>query len=195
MNIKQQFLLLLIAAFIPISACASINSPIDGIVIDESTGQPIPGAFVIAQWVRYGSDGVGSRTSCPHVEVVQSDDKGRYRIPAVSVGGLGVNRLVFPYKAGYARVFKGQEPDDQLITMRPFAGTGDERKLSFATFGSLRACASASESLKKLGLLYQAIDAESRSLTLTRQQPQPPLGFFDLLQEDMQTEQIAKNRK
>lgn len=119
--------LLAVVIFVPVIARASINSPIDGVVIDESTGKPIAGAFVIAQWVRYGSDGFGSRTSCPHVEVVQSDSQGRYRIPKTSVWGLGLTRMVFAYKAEYEWFVKGQEPEDRVMSMRPFKGTSQER--------------------------------------------------------------------
>jgi hypothetical protein len=111
---------------ISLSACATINAPIDGVVIDTTTGKPIPGAFVIAQWIHHGSDGFGSRTTCPHVDVVQADASGRYKIPEEPVLGLNVERQVFSYKPGYEWFLK--EPyDEKLMTMRPFEGTVQER--------------------------------------------------------------------
>jgi hypothetical protein len=84
-----------------IAACVAINLPIDGVVLDDSTSRPLPGALVIAKWVTRSADLVGSRTGCTRVEVVQADDKGRYRLPASDVVSLGTERLVFSYKPGY----------------------------------------------------------------------------------------------
>lgn len=57
-------------------ACATINSAVEGVVVDTTTNHPIPGTFVIAQWIHHGSDPVGSRTEGPHLVVVQADGAG-----------------------------------------------------------------------------------------------------------------------
>lgn len=182
MNGKTLFLVALAALLSPLVTFASINSPVDGVVIDESTGKPIAGAFVIAQWVRYGSDGFGSRTSCPHLEVVQSDDQGRYRIPKASVWGLGLTRMVFSYKAGYEWFVKGREPDDRVMSMQPFSGNGDQRLESYRTFGSLQGCGAVTDYAPKLAPLYRSIAIEARSLSVRPSQSQKLQRYIEFLE-------------
>jgi hypothetical protein len=173
---------LVLPLLLALTSCASISTPIDGVVIDATTNKPIPGAFVIAQWVHYGSDGVGSRTSCPHLEVVQADAGGRYRIPEGPFFGFSVEQHVFPYKAGYERVW--QDPyDPKLMTMRPFTGTGDARVSSYRTYSSLRACGKTEDTIRKLRPLYVALDHEAESLVVKNARGNPPGRFVRALQD------------
>jgi hypothetical protein len=152
-----------------LSACASTNTPIDGVVIDATTGKPIPGAFVIAQWFGHGSAaGVHSRTTCPHAEIVQADARGRYKIPETGVKG-NVERDLFSYMPGYEWFLQAPE-DERVMTMRPFAGTAKERFDSFRTYDSLRSCAPWDnpemlvQLISKLRPLYSALDEETKEL-------------------------------
>jgi hypothetical protein len=189
MSVRSLQLAALFVMAYSLSACASIDSPVDGIVIDTTTRKPIPGAFVIAQWVRHGSAaGVHSRTTCPHLEIVQADANGRYRIPGTKVARGNAERLIFSYKPGYEWVLQGErDNDERLMTMRPFTGTAKERFDSFRTYGSLRACApwdshrDMLELVSKLLPLYRAIDEEASALT-TADAPARPGAFERSLQ-------------
>lgn len=53
--------------------------PFTGQVVDATTGKPIEGAYVVAQWA--SNAGIAdSRSICYHVETAVSDKSGRYRI-------------------------------------------------------------------------------------------------------------------
>jgi len=54
------------------------GGPVEGRVLDYKTGEPIPGAIVVARWL---ATIVGSgQGTCVHVETAVSDGKGKYRI-------------------------------------------------------------------------------------------------------------------
>jgi hypothetical protein len=110
---------LLVGAALSMSSCITIGLPVEGIVIDVSTGKPIAGAFVVAQWTSRGADLVGSRSSCPGFEVTRSDGSGRYRLPE-GVAGPASMRTVFSFKPGYEWFAKDGKLDDSVMSMRPF---------------------------------------------------------------------------
>ena len=64
------------------------NATIEGMVVEEGTGKPIAGAFVIAKWTHNGGNVVGTNTTCPRVEVVMTDANGRYKFPAVFISSF-----------------------------------------------------------------------------------------------------------
>jgi hypothetical protein len=59
--------ILFVALAVPISACATASAPNEGVVIDTSTGKPIPEAFVVAQWTYRHSTIHTVRTSCAYL--------------------------------------------------------------------------------------------------------------------------------
>lgn len=191
---KKRYWIVAVSAFVATyAACSSISLPIDGVVLEEKTNKPIPGVFVIAQWRHYGSDGYGSRTSCPHLEIVTTDENGRYRIPAVlSTAIANTQPVVFDYKAGYEWAGDNRQSDADVVAarkkrfMRVFAGTGDERVDSYRTYSSLRSCASGTpeEKLRKLTPLFLAIDQEAKTLVISPSNENERRGFKGAL-EDM----------
>jgi hypothetical protein len=181
--------LALLLCLLPFGACTTLGGAIDGVVVDTSTGKPLPGAFVIAQWTRKGSDGYGSRSSCPHLEVVQADAQGRYRIPEVPVDvTLGSERWVFGYLQGYANDLPASD-DEKRVAMKAFKGTGGERRESFRTYSSLRDCSRWNDFegsmalIRKLRPLFNALDEESKVLRLTNTERNQPGRFARSLQE------------
>jgi hypothetical protein len=171
------------------ASCAMANSTIEGVVMDDSTRKPIPGAFVIVEWSHRGADLVGSRSSCPHMEIAKADERGRY---AISVPRkFGSNRNLHSYKAGYEWFLKGREPDEHVMSMRPFKGTAGERRESFQTYGSLRLCAKDGKSLEKLRPLYQELDEELRQLFPVEEEWNPVSGkrrrYVETLEQDLKS--------
>jgi hypothetical protein len=177
--------LALLLCLLPFGACTTLGGAIDGVVVDTSTGKPLRGAFVIAQWTRKGSDGYGSRSSCPHLEVVQADAQGRYRIPEVSVDVThGSDRWVFGYLQGYANDLPASD-DEKRVAMKPFKGTADERLTSYRTYGYLGVCVAPEQRLQKLKPLFQAIDEESKTLVTRGGKTSDSLGYVQSLEEDL----------
>lgn len=175
-------LILLVA---PLIASCGPYLALEGVVIDTSTGKPIPDAFVISQWTTRGGDGVGSRTGCPKVVIVKSDSQGRYRFSGGFTSVLyGDYRSVFAYKAGYTRD-PSRPFDDKLVPMKPFQGTGDERARLLSGFGSLQTCGPSDDIVRILTPLYGALDEESATLVVTPHPIFRPGGFmFGLRQRE-----------
>ena len=176
----------------PLIASCGPYLPLEGVVIDTSTGKPLSDAFVISQWTTQGGDGVGSRLGCPKVDVVKADGQGRYRFSGGFTSVLyGDYRVVFAYKAGY-------DPDsskpfnNELVQMKPFKGTDDERARSFGTFDSLRACRSSEDIVKILTPLYTALDEEAATLVVTPRPFSDPGGFMFSLRQHERAIQIER---
>jgi hypothetical protein len=164
-----------------VAACAGVNVPIDGVVIDTSTGKPLPNAFVISKTTLYGADPVGGRTSCLHVAAVQADANGRFHISDAGPPGVGnVDRVVFGYKAGYQWHLDPQDRAN-IVTMRPFSGTDDERITSLRIYYSLRSCGSTESAISALRPLYTAIDEEASRLNPKDSRNIPAAGFLQTL--------------
>jgi hypothetical protein len=157
------------AAILAFGWSAVAGPTIDGRVIDHNGGTPIPNAFVIATWMAYGSDGFGSRTSCRHVEVVMTDDLGRYRIPT---DGWGDDAFVEAYKAGWVQFFERKSVREEeewrlriLQQMIPFSGSPAERRQYLLRFDNLLMCGSA-DLVTTLRPLYEALDQDAASLNV-----------------------------
>jgi hypothetical protein len=156
-NSSTKTALVLLASFVATGACASI---INGVVLDDATGKPIPGAFVVAEWTYRGADLVGSRSGCARMEIVRADEQGRYSLPSASWTSWGSSRYIYSYKRGYEWFRKKDEREPGLLTMRPFKGTAQERRTSFEKFASLRTCAKEIGDLENLRPLYAEADQE-----------------------------------
>lgn len=151
------------------------NAAFDGTVVEEGTGKPIAGAFVIAKWTHNGGNVVGTNTTCPHVEVVMTDTNGHYKIPAVFIPSLfGTYRSVYAFKAGFedVRPLNEKEKSWRSLRMAPFKGTADERLASYSGYGHLQGCGKVEERTPKLIPLYRAIYAEGRTLTVLAEREQ-----------------------
>ena len=184
---------LLAACAISLAACAGINMPIDGVVIDTSNGKPLPRAFVISKTTLYGADPVGGRTSCLRVAVVEADANGRFHIEDAGPPGFGnVDRVVFSYKAGYQWHLDPQDRAN-IVTMRPFSGTDDERASSFRIYDSLRSCGPAEKLAAILLPLYVVIDEEASQLNPRNPRNIPAGGFRQTLR--YQEEALERTRQ
>lgn len=105
------------------SHCAVANK-INGVVIDAETKKPVPEAYVIAKWTVRGSDGLGSRTSCPFVDVVRADSMGRFQVADHLRPSDAVRVSVYAYKIGYR---PGPPSGNEVLTIRPATGGEKER--------------------------------------------------------------------
>jgi hypothetical protein len=179
-----------------LDVCAKpTKSPITGVVVDMDSGQPIASAFVIAQWIRYGRDAVGSRTSCLGVEVVQADESGRFRIPVENSPGRNFEPIVFSYSPAYQWAGRKIGVGTQTLNMSTFKGTPSQRFSSFETYASLRECGQDSKSLESLRTLYRRIDEEIAQLAPEPEKVSPTFGRQHTLIEMLDRLQNLTNAK
>ncbi len=108
-------LVTLLITVIPIAYCGifgrEYSSPeIRGTVTDISTGKPVPGAIVIWRWSGNVSSLAHSHTVCYRIDLVVTDESGRYTVPAWNLRSGELpnikNKNALPnaiaiYKSGY----------------------------------------------------------------------------------------------
>lgn len=171
-NLKKT--LLLFSLLLDLPACATSTAlshePIEGVVREEGTNKPIPGAIVIARW--QGSSPVfiaDSQTVCFHVEITVTDEQGRYRIPPLPEEPrhrrIEDKRVITTaYKSGY-RYTGGTKRVDYL---QPFTGGREERlKYLERTYGS--GCGASDGSERNSIPLLKAQYEEAKAIASTKQ--------------------------
>lgn len=161
------------------------NAAFEGMVVEEGTGKPVAGAFVIAKWTHNGGNPVGTNTTCPHVEVVMTDANGRYKIPAIFISSFfGTYRKVYAFKTGLEDVTAlNQNESWRSLRMAPFKGTAEERLASYDRYGYLEGCGKAEEYTPKLIPLYRAIHEEAKALGVTSSKEKELEGSLKFFKE------------
>jgi hypothetical protein len=98
----KQVIVLAIAAMTAIALSTpswALRTMVQGQVIDAETGQPVPGAIVMIDWMRKSLvPGIGYRSGVEHVEVA-SDGNGYFMIP--NHHGFIYEYILTIYKKGY----------------------------------------------------------------------------------------------
>jgi len=154
------------------------GSAMDGRVVDSETGAPIPGALVIVEWKGDIGGPVQSSQVCFHLEVVTTDEEGRYHVPAwhrrpaadweggfYGVRNVDVSRRT--YKSGYMQV--KYEPQNMAnILMRRFEGTPEQR-IDYLNRLGTPSCGRDDGSRANELSLWAAICQEARTIPLARQ--------------------------
>lgn len=144
---------------------------LEGIIIDRSTERPLPAVYVVGAWDVSISLIVEARTRCAKLELVQTDARGRFRLPDHAtnvVRALLVSETLYVwyYKPGY-RWVSGDEWKGEKILMEPDTRTplehiGDARDVM------ARADCGADEQSKKNRLrLYQSMYDEAARIART----------------------------
>ncbi len=176
----------------------------DGRVHDVKTQLPLEGVFVIVQWENTGGGLVDARTTCANLFITQTDALGRYHVPAyVPAISPFVDRTVTAFKIGYeSAIPRRAMPTEEFerytrdMPMRAYAGTGDERLQQYRYTGYLRTCGPNSlETYLKLHPLFQAIDREARSLTVSAEKAgslEGTLGFLKLFEDELRNLRSGK---
>ncbi|MBC7625129.1 MAG: carboxypeptidase regulatory-like domain-containing protein [Aeromicrobium sp.] len=183
----------LAAAILTVASCATMSSSLEGIVVDSTTGKPIADAFVIIKWSYSGGDMVGSRSTCPHMEVVRTNAEGRYKFPSqpYSHGGrMSLN--LYPYVPKYEQDYSVLAEENRRIAIKLFVGTVDQRIDSFISYSSLIGCGPDETKYETLAPLFTALDKEVTSLTSTARGPNSRLTFLQVLKR---TQELYLKRK
>lgn len=163
---------------IPLIACAYSGGPVEGTVLEEGVGKPIPDATVVVRWEGTAFSFAHTQSVCIHVESAITDDKGHFRIPAwrASVQPAGVHDLkplVTVHKPGYeeyrAPGYVRTEAFKQNIRyLKPFTG-GREERLEYLSRAAV-SCSHVKEIEIKLLPLYKALYEEANSIAVTKEE-------------------------
>lgn len=140
-----------------------------GRVIDEETGKPLAGVYVMAMWHASGFSPVVSKTVCYQFAISKSDEDGKYSLPTFS---WNINpflsdrqRYLEYYIAGYEDS-PNNKSDDDVQRLRPTIKNVEERIGSFIHQRYAR-CTSESVAREKLVPLYQAQLDEANRIAST----------------------------
>lgn len=143
--------------------CASgSTSAILGKVVDEETGLPVPGAYVIGRWMYAGSDLYGSRSICTGLEVVRTDLQGRFSMPEARPHREWGPNVFVPGKELVRTPIPPTRP--MILKVRPFSGESRERIFQFSLLYSNVYCGRLPGTYEKLRPLMAAIDEEASTL-------------------------------
>lgn len=129
-----------------------------GQVIDEETGKPLAGVYVMAMWHASGFSPVVSKTVCYQFAISQTNDDGKYFLPTFS---WNINpflsdrqRYLEYYIAGYEDS-PNNKPDEVVRKLRRSTKNAEQRIKSFL-HPRYRMCTSEKQRSEQLVPLYQA---------------------------------------
>lgn len=173
-NWKLVALLAVVLATISIEVYSLTGGPLNGVVLDKETNEPIAGAIVIARWHGNWTKIFGeSSSACYHVETTRTDEGGRYHIP-LWVRAPKIEDLRFSSAGNDVSVFKPGYVDESngssgTIYLTKFAGNNDEY---FATVLDYRPwlCSAAAESSSHAYRLFKAAAADAKARAQTPSQ-------------------------
>lgn len=138
-------------------------------VMDEETGKPLEGVFVMVSWSSDGPGIVVSSTVCYAFETLQTDKNGMYKLPKFSWNFNPLlwerHRSVELYLAGYERS-PNDFHDSDVAKMRRFKGTAQERLKKLSSIAYRESCMSDGQRKEKLAPLYKAQFEEARNIAI-----------------------------
>jgi len=142
--------------------------PISGRVVDESSGKPIPGAYVVRYWNAFGMNVAGGRPSCIAFRVAQTDAAGRYFItPAWAGVSIRRDPLLQAMRNGIMVYAEGKslsklEPGwPETILVKAAPTDGEQRLEELYRYFNLNGCGSDRELRRKVLGLYKTVANEA----------------------------------
>jgi len=192
-NKRMVALTLLVSLPLLIHACALSGGPIDGQVLDETTGKPVPGTIVAASWTAdYTNIFAGGASVCYHVDTARADTNGRFhinefRLPSrlSDLRAAPRDPILEAYKPGYDRPVSIPKREGDVY-VRPFVGTVAQyrKHLSDVTRGNN--CAGGGDSRRNLYRLLVPILEEYVATAKTDEEKQGA-EFFSIEIESLRT--------
>ncbi|MGB5177994.1 MAG: carboxypeptidase-like regulatory domain-containing protein [Gammaproteobacteria bacterium] len=187
---KTPWAIMLFATILLLAACASggflkAAQPVEGMITNYETGEPVPDAFVVARWTgTSGGLGHSGGAICFHVEVTRTDAEGQYFIPPPKIRPEYADYrkpriLITAYKPGYRRPYWVNDvpsPTDQLIDSDE---TPHERISYLLDVRKNISCMQAGESEQNLLVIYKSLYTESVRFAETKDEK---ITAFSLLQ-------------
>jgi len=191
MTTLAKLILILVCALAGGCTLMLSGSAMDGRVVDSETGAPIPGALVIVEWKGDIGGPVQSSQVCFHLEVVRTDEEGRYHVPAWHrrpavdweggfYGVRNVDVIRRTYKSGYLQL-KYEPQNVANILMQRFEGTPEQR-IDYLNRLGTPSCGREDGSRANELILWSAICHEARTIAVARQ-PSPSFHGDSFLQD------------
>lgn len=164
--------ILIFFVLVPLTACELFGKStlggeaIDGKVIEEGSGKPIPNAIVVARWTgTISSWPADSHSTCFHVLTTTTGERGTYHFDPwkkkSQIGPVFDQRpFVSAHKAGYVWSSKSK---NTIQYLEPFTGTRSERLKYLMRVSSGTSCGTQDESKKNLLPLKRQIYNEAKA--------------------------------
>jgi hypothetical protein len=155
----------------------SSGKELRGVIVNADTGEPIPDAIVVADWITSSGTAGGSELVCFHVGTATTNAAGEYYMPAwrqKSPYSAKHERssVIFAYKPGYRwpypKVKYGDYPTDKLVVSQESAA---ERLKFLDDVAREISCFNAGLSMSALLPIQKALLGEARSLAQSESDP------------------------
>lgn len=158
-----------------VTACAR-----GGQVIDEDTGKPLEGVFVMAIWNAYVPGIVGPYSRCYAFEITRTDQNGHYRLPQFSWDFSPMlwerHRYQDYYLAGYEEA-PNNDTGAHVWKMRRFTGSVESRLKNMGALDNHISCLPEADWKVKLAPLYRVQAEEARKLAVTPREKELARAF------------------
>lgn len=153
----------------------SSGKELHGVIVNADTGEPIPDAIVVADWITSSGTAGGSELVCFHVGTATTNAAGEYYMPAwrhKSPFSAKYERsiVILAYKPGYRWPNLDPTKDYPTDTLVLSRGSVSERLDYLEEVDRQTDCFSAYESMRALLPLRQAIYEEVRTLSASDKQ-------------------------
>lgn len=147
---------------------AGWSRPQFGKVVDERTGRPVAGAYVVRYWNTFGMTLHAGRASCIAFRVAQTNDAGEYFVSPAWVG-ISVRRdpLLQAMRNGIMVYADGMslsrfEPGwKETLVVKPAEPNGEKRLDELYRYFNLNGCGSDADLKRKALRLYKALYEEA----------------------------------
>ena len=186
---KTPWACLLFASVIQLAACSTgpystAAQPVEGVITNYETDEPIPDAFVVARWTgTSGGLGHSGGAICFHVEVTKTDGAGRYFIPVPEIRPEYANYrkpriLIAAYKPGY------REPYWVNDVPAPSGKLSETDEISEARMSYLHdvikntSCSQAGKSRKNLIPVYEVLYGDAEQSAKAREDQKYSIYFL-----------------
>ena len=163
---KHQRKLTVLAAFGLVAIAAAYYFGM-GVVIDETTGKPIEGVFVVGRWRARQITPIESSSVCFKVDSTQSDANGRFMLWPVSWNFdprlWSRERQSMVYKKGY-RLSETNPTGSSTVLMTPDESGIDQRVASISIAATDMVCGSRDELKRYILPVYRAMFDEVKDI-------------------------------
>jgi hypothetical protein len=179
---------LMACSLFPLTGCATTTGlPLEGTVVDEATGESLPGAIVIGRWQETSPLSLSGHTVCAHVDTASTDSAGRYRL--ASYKGKGPT-LIDAYLKGYQRAadipWNKAILEERKYLLKPFVGTKRERLRHMGDGFGILFCGKEEDYRKALEPLSKVMYEEAKNLATSDNEDQQILNSYLSGWESMQ---------
>lgn len=150
-----------------VASCSSALA-LEGRIVEVGANRPVPGAFIVATWIGEVSVGVQRSSRCYHIEIVESDERGEFRVSDFS-GNLNPfisnrRRGIDAYAPGWSVQVASETAERIELVTSTRTGTKEEQ-FAQVHMPSTFDCLNADD--RRLLPLYRALHRDLSSVAVT----------------------------